>query len=77
MLLLLTFMCSLDPPSGKGGVANPNLPFLALRLTQGLHLAEVVGGDGKGEEALPGLNYTRQQAFYINIAQVCTTYSFV
>ena len=72
MLLLLTFMCSLDPPSGKGVVANPNLPFLALRLAQGLHLAEVVGGDGKGEEALPGLNYTRQQAFYINIAQVCT-----
>ena len=72
MLLLLTFMFSLDPPSGKGVVANPNLPFLALRLAQGLHLAEVVGGDGKGEEALPGLNYTRQQAFYINIAQVCT-----
>ena len=39
-------------------------------LAQALHLAEVVGGNGKGEEALPGLNYTRQQAFYINIAQV-------
>ena len=52
--------------------ANPNLLFLASHLAQGLHLAEVVGGDGKGEEALPGLNYTRQQAFYINIAQVCT-----
>ena len=72
MFQLSTFMCSLDPPSGKEGVANPNLQFLALHLAQGLHLAEVVGGDGKGEEALPGLNYTRQQAFYINIAQVCT-----
>jgi len=36
---------------------------------QALHLAEAVGGEGKGEDALPGLNYTRQQAFYINIAQ--------
>jgi len=36
---------------------------------QGLELASGVSWEGRGGAALPGLNYTRIQAFYINIAQ--------
>ena len=69
----MDFIFSSDP-SIRGNVSPSQTTTPTISdLYQALHLAEAVASDVKGEDALPGLNYTRQQAFYINIAQVCAS----